>query len=224
MQPVNINLTTGEQNTSDNVDNSELMEFKNYIIKSNYTLEKDNKNYIKKIKMLENENSDKEAELDKLDERIRYMRGLLHNFNEIKKLQETVCTETLAYNSKYEKLYNKYYKMDTIIQNFLNIYFIILFGMIVLHTLFFSYYFHLPIIFYAILSLFSSQWFIKHKYIKLKLLDTKNKKMVSLNIMDNLTSIRSDNEMFKDKMKAKVEEIKKLEEACAGIDQMIDTI
>ena len=222
--PVNINLTTGEHNTIDNVDTSELMEFKNYIIKSNYTLEKDNKNYIKKIKMLENENSDKETELDKLDERIRYMRGLLHNFNEIKKLQEAVYSETLAYNSKYEKLYNKYYKMDTIIQNFLNIYFIILFGMIIFHTLFFSYHFHLPIIFYAVLSLFGSQWFIKHKYIKIKLLDTKNKKMVSLNSMDNLTLIRSENEIFKDKMKTKVEEIKKLEEACAGIDQMIDTI
>lgn len=79
--PININITKdmGGQ------ENNQYNEFKDYIIKNNIILQEENKNHIETITSLKEKIETYEEAEDKYDNRMRYMKGLLQNLNELKK-------------------------------------------------------------------------------------------------------------------------------------------
>ncbi len=79
--PININITKdmGGQ------ENNQYNEFKDYIIKNNIILQEENKNNIETITSLKEKIETYEEAEDKYDNRMRYMKGLLQNLNELKK-------------------------------------------------------------------------------------------------------------------------------------------
>lgn len=105
--PININITE-EGSSNDSLDNT-INEFKEYIIKNNLVLQTENKIQREKIKDFENEIIQKEEEIDKLDERIRYMRGLLQNFNAMEKINQDII-KTIKYENNILKNKVGYYK------------------------------------------------------------------------------------------------------------------
>ena len=86
--PININISdTNEKNESYN-------EFKDYIIKNNIELQKELKKSNIKIKKLESQLQEEKENVDKQDTKLRYIKGLLQNLNEIKKEYSTITLKT----------------------------------------------------------------------------------------------------------------------------------
>jgi len=109
--PININIS--KDNSSDN---EEYNEFKDYIIKNNVELQKELKENIEQVKTLEATISEKESEEDKYDTRIRYMKGLLQNLNQVRELYSQVKTNSETkidiireHNKKTKAIYYEIY-------------------------------------------------------------------------------------------------------------------
>ena len=83
--PFNININGGDPSSSLVGENSST-EYKEYIIQNNISLQQQNQKLTEKNQELSKELSEKEDELDKEDERLRYVKGILNNLNEIRKL------------------------------------------------------------------------------------------------------------------------------------------
>ena len=79
VNPINITISKSSEN-SPNLYN----EFREYVIQNNVQLQKEVKENIQLVKELEATVSEKETEEDKSDTRVRYMKGLLQNLNELK--------------------------------------------------------------------------------------------------------------------------------------------
>ena len=77
--PININISKNDEKTP-----IPYSEFKKYIIVNNIELQRELKASIENVKTLEATIAEKESEEDKYDNRIRYMKGLIQNLNEIK--------------------------------------------------------------------------------------------------------------------------------------------
>lgn len=87
--PININIQKGLDNQEDKYN-----EFKDYIIKNNIELQKEIKSNLELIKSQEAKIQTHEEEEDKYDTRIRYMKGLLQNLNQLQKLHFEIKTKT----------------------------------------------------------------------------------------------------------------------------------
>jgi len=86
--PININISDiGENNDSYN-------EFKDYIILNNINLQQELKKANATIKKLESKVQEEEENVDKQDTRLRYIRGLLQNLNEIRKDYSKISSKT----------------------------------------------------------------------------------------------------------------------------------
>lgn len=86
--PININISDiGENNNSYN-------EFKDYIILNNVNLQQELKKANATIKKLESKVQEEEENVDKQDTRLRYIRGLLQNLNEIRKDYSKISNKT----------------------------------------------------------------------------------------------------------------------------------
>lgn len=77
--PINITISSNDESKNNPYD-----EFKKYVIINNIELQKELKTNIQTIKNLEAIVSEKETEEDKYDNRVRYMKGLIQNLNELK--------------------------------------------------------------------------------------------------------------------------------------------
>ena len=118
-QPFNININ-GHETTKSKEESAS--EFKEYIIQSNLNLQQINKELTQKNEELQKELSDKEDELDKEEERLRYIKGLLNNLNEVRKL--SVATNQLQ-TEIYQKalfLFKRVMSIEHIVYNSLVIY------------------------------------------------------------------------------------------------------
>lgn len=93
--PINISVYENNKEKINNADNS----YQEYIIQNNEFINNRNKEYIIQIKDIQNDLDTIEDENDKLEKRITYMRGFLHNSNQIIKAKE-----------KYIKLFFNYHK------------------------------------------------------------------------------------------------------------------
>lgn len=93
--PINISVYENNKEQIKNADNS----YQEYIIQNNEYLSNQNKQYIIQIKDIQSAHDDLEKDNDKLETRITYMRGFLHNNNELLKAKE-----------KYIKLFYSYHK------------------------------------------------------------------------------------------------------------------
>lgn len=88
--PININIS--KDNGSH--DNNDYSKFKDYIIKNNVILQQENKNYIETITSLKEKIESYEEAEDKHDNRMRYMKCLLQNLNELKKDYSKITLKT----------------------------------------------------------------------------------------------------------------------------------
>jgi len=110
-RPININITRGNKELSEKYN-----KFKEYIIINNLNLQEEIINLKVRTCELSAELTEKENEEDKSDTRVRYLRGLVNNLNELKKgyleiskNKETLFKETgLIWNNIY-KVSEKYH-------------------------------------------------------------------------------------------------------------------
>ena len=112
-KPININITS---NGEDLQVPNEYSEFREYIIKNNIALQEEVKSKTVTIKELEAKVQEQEREEDKYDTRLRYMKGLLQNLNELKglylqiKITSDIKTEIIReHNKTTKKLYYEIY-------------------------------------------------------------------------------------------------------------------
>jgi hypothetical protein len=101
--PINISISKSSENSPNSYN-----EFREYVIQNNVQLQKELKDNIQQVKQLEAAVAEKEVEEDKSDTRLRYMKGLLQNLNELKLDYSKVTQKTEekfkiinAYNTKF---------------------------------------------------------------------------------------------------------------------------
>lgn len=121
-QPININISKDKT-----TEIGEYNEFRDYIIKNNIELQREIKSNIQIIKNHEATITEKEAEEDKYDTRIRYMKGLLQNLNQIRELYSNIKIKSESkieiirdHNKKTKQIYYEIYGI-LIISNILTL-------------------------------------------------------------------------------------------------------
>ena len=198
--PININITKDNKNSHENNYN----EFKDYIIKNNILLQDENQKNRELVKTLESKIENYEDNEDKNDVRIRYMKGLLQNLNELKIEYNNIIKRTefqLKNGNNFNKVSLKLYKKICYVSILIQI------GIeIIINT--FTIYYLFPLIVNTILFGFLTYGIIHIKNSYHKLINEK-KKLNSENssITIEITTIKN--------------EIKKTEEACLSLDNWI---
>lgn len=95
--PININISKNDETKE------HYNEFKDYIIKNNVALQKENQEHITKIMELNGKIESFEENEDRNDNRTNYLRGLLNNLNELKNDYKKI---TLLTDRKFKMLDN----------------------------------------------------------------------------------------------------------------------
>jgi len=197
--PININISdTNEKNESYN-------EFKDYIIKNNIELQGELKKSNIRIKKLESQLQEEEENVDKQDTRLRYVKGLLQNLNEIRKDYSKISFKTeeklTLVKEHGKKTKNIYFEMLKIL---------IFTNLLTLITPFTLDNFNIPTLFLQIIYFVSIPYCIfkvKNKFYLVSE-DTKN-------TINNLKEITSSITIIKT-------EVKKTEESCFSIENWIN--
>lgn len=229
-KPLNININQGVEEIIKS--NPATNTFKDYIIKNNQDLNLENKDLHLKIKDLENELSLKEEENDKFDERIRYMKGLLKNFYEIKNYALKIKDHQTELLVKQKQMGKRLVVINQDINNFLVYYFWSVWSLIIIDILILQLYIKiiippyikclfLNLIPFLILS-FVFGFLSKKESFTFISKFKKNNAINSINydlILFNNYQSEIDN-----KIKDLNKDICKTEEACIGIDIVIDNI
>ena len=227
MQPMNINITNSKE-TSETEDYSE---FEKYIIKNNVHLTKENKQLREQITELEKQNSEHESENDKYDERIRYMRGLMHNLYFLKEMSASVRNNWEDHAIKSNKLFKKYNGIDGIdglSNKIIAIYIVNLVIILLIDVLFNDNYIVLiKMIIYnsSIIGLFSTsykKYVINENLYKIQWCWRSKKIIMKYNEeYYNLKNLQDD---LENQTKEKMKEINELEKTCVGVSVMIDNV
>lgn len=200
-KPININITSnGEELQVPN----EYNEFREYIVKNNILLQNDIKLKVAEVKELEAKIQEHEEEENKYDSRMRYMKGLLQNLNELRAMYVNVKDKTeqkieiiREHNKTTKSIYYEIYA------------FLIITNIATLVTPFTREYYNwfnllLQILYFA--GLPYSVYKIKTKYCSIQIISKE-----ATNRMKEKTQ-----EINKIK-----EEIKKIEESCISLDNWI---
>lgn len=110
---INININNDdkpEESENSKIENP-YVEFKEYIVKNNIALQNENIKSREKIKELESIILQQENEEDKYDNRVRYMKGLINNLNELKNSYSQLSKDnesiTIAYIDHETKIYKE---------------------------------------------------------------------------------------------------------------------
>jgi len=195
--PINITISKDTSNS-----NNEYNEFKDYIIKNNVILQEENKNNIITIQSLKEKIEIFEENEDKYDNRMRYMKGLLQNLNELKSEYSKISLKMEEKIKVYQELHKKnkknYYEIYALllVLNLVTIitpmYYINLF-ILLLQTIFCAIYI------YSCLKIINNYELIKN-----------NSKEATISVKEITSTINK----IKD-------EIKKAEDACLSLDNWI---
>jgi exonuclease VII small subunit len=137
MNPINISITKNNEKIED-----EYSEFKDYIIKNNIQLQKNAKENDFIIKDLERQLANLEETEEKYDNRMRYMKGLLQNLNELRNEYSKITRKTedkfnlvKQHHTNTKKIYYEIYiylivinvlTIFTPFKNYIKIYYLIL--------------------------------------------------------------------------------------------------
>lgn len=222
MQPMNINITSSKENT----ETEDYSEFEKYIIKNNIQLTNENKELRKQISTLEKQNNEQESEIDKFDERIRYMRGLLHNLYILKEMNLNVKNNWETYTKNYNKVFKLYHSTDNYLKNLFIIYIlniiIILFIDLVFNNNIYNNKFILifKMIIYNMFLIILFNKFINNNFYKIYWKDKK----IQIKYNDEYNKIKKDQESLELETKETMKEINELEKSCVGVSVMIDNI
>jgi len=216
--PFNININ-GQSNT--NNEENEMNEFKDYIILTNKILT--NENNILRIKLdeMNKENSEKEDEIDKYDEKIRYMRGLLHNLYLLKEKSTILKNKWEKHTKNYCKITNTF----LVINGIYNYYIYICFLFYIVNTFYTKKINSLFLFFVSQLISFSLINIIQKLINKnIKIIYFKNKQIISMNLNDNIEIFKNEYTNLLSESKESIKEIEDLERGTAGVSQLIDNI
>jgi len=198
--PININIS--KDNAS--YDNNEYSNFKDYIIKNNIILQEENKQYILTISSLkENIESYQEVE-DKYDNRMRYMKSLLQNLNELKKDYFKITLKTEEKNKNLNDFSKNIIKLNRDI-----IYILISIELTIIFLIFTIKSFNIIFfVFNAIIISILTYGFIiiKNKYKK---------------IYNEIYYVNNNNNILSSEIIKIKEEIKKAEDSCLSLDNWI---
>ena len=198
--PININIS--KDNAS--YDNNEYSNFKDYIIKNNVILQEENKQYILTISSLkENIESYQEVE-DKYDNRMRYMKSLLQNLNELKKDYFKITLKTEEKNKNLNDFSKNIIKLNRDI-----IYILISIELTIIFLIFTIKSFNIIFfVFNAIIISILTYGFIiiKNKYKK---------------IYNEIYYVNNNNNILSSEIIKIKEEIKKAEDSCLSLDNWI---
>lgn len=200
-KPININITS---NGEDLQVPNEYSEFREYIVKNNIRLQNDILSKVAEVKELEAKIQEHEEEENKYDSRLRYMKGLLQNLNELRAMYVNVKDKT---EQKVEIIREHNKTTKTI---YYQIYaFLIITNIATMITPFTQEYYNwfnliLQILYFAGLSY--SVYKIKTKYCSIH------------NISREATNRMKEKTQEINKVK---EEIKKIEESCISLDNWI---
>ena len=196
--PININITKdmGGQ------ENNQYNEFKDYIIKNNIILQEENKNNIETITSLKEKIETYEETEDKYDNRMRYMKGLLQNLNELKKDYTRISSKSEDKVKLIKELHKKNKK------NYYEIYaFLLLINLLTIITPF-----YFVNVFVMFLQTSASIIYI-YSCFKIK----NNYELIKTNSKEATNSVK---EITLEINKIK-EEIKKAEDSCLSLDNWI---
>ena len=206
-----INITINAQKTEEDMENNSdetYNEFKKYIIANNVSLQKQAKRDLIEIKRLECELSLKEEEEDKNDNRIRYLKGLLQNLNEISKKHSELDAKYKQLCQYYESIYKE---SETINYNYLL--YSSLFS-ILIYLLEFSTYFTLSYNYYIVYNSFITFTII---YVMNKIANIYKSSIYLYNESDRIVKIKIiNNEIYE-----QIKELKKVEESTIALDNWI---
>ena len=196
--PININITKdmGGQ------ENNQYNEFKDYIIKNNVILQEENKNHIETITSLKEKIETYEEAEDKYDNRMRYMKGLLQNLNELKKDYTRISSKSEDKLKLIQELHKKNKK------NYYEIYaYLLLINLLTIIT---------PLYFVNVSVMFlqtSASIIYIYSCFKIK----NNYELIKTNSKEATNSVK---EITLEINKIK-EEIKKAEDSCLSLDNWI---
>ena len=117
--PVHINISSNDEHP---VACSEYNEFRDYVIRNNISLQSDIKLKIEEIKELEAKNMQYEEQEDKYDTRVRYLKGLLQNLNQLRSMYSNIKDKSeqkieiiRQHNKKSKQIYYEIYAFLIII-------------------------------------------------------------------------------------------------------------
>ena len=200
-QPININISTKENEKKED----EYAKFKEYIILNNIALQKEVQQANIKIKTLEYNIQSKEENEDKYDTRMRYLKGLLQNLNELRSDYNNVSQKTEEKLKMVQDLHKKNKK------NYYEIYaLLIIMNILTLITPLQLYYTNIFVLLLQTSSLIIipySIYKIKEKYILIK--------EESKEVTNQFKNIRSQINKIK-------EDIKKTEDSCISLDNWVN--
>ena len=223
--PLNINISSASENSSNS--SVDYSEFKDYIIKNNIHLTEENIELRKCIIELEKQNLEQESENDKFDERIIYMRGLMHNLYSLKEMSSSVSNNWKEYTNNYNVFFQKYNKIEISIFKIASIYIthlslILLVDIVsknkyivVFKTLVYN------ILLMGLFTLIYSKY-IPNSLYKVNWCKKYNKFIIKYNEeYYNMQNLQND---LINKTKEMTKEINELEKACVGVSVMIDNV
>lgn len=223
--PLNINISSASENSSNS--SVDYSEFKDYIIKNNIHLTEENKELRKCIIDLEKQNLEQESENDKFDERIIYMRGLMHNLYSLKEMSSSVSKNWKEYTNNYNVFFQKYNKIEISIFKIASIYIthltIILLIDIVSKNKYIVIFktFIYNILLMGLFTLIYSKY-IPNSLYKVNWCKKYNKFIIKYNEeYYNMQNLQND---LINKTKEMTKEINELEKACVGVSVMIDNV
>lgn len=230
---ININTSQKEMNENNNKEtenvniNEDYSEFQKYIIKNNIYMQSKNAQLKERIKSLEEINTDNETEIDKYDERIRYMRGLLHNLYSLKEMNTLVREDWEKCVKNNNKLFNKYIIIEGYISKTFKYYIIILFCVTVFEQFVIgTLYIFIKILFYngvtlsLLYFLINKQYLLRSDTFKFK---WKNKNLC-LEFVEDICNIKKEQSELIKQTNEKIKEIDELEKTCVGVSVMIDNV
>lgn len=198
--PININITKdmGGQ------ENNQYNEFKDYIIKNNIILQQENKNFIEIITSLKEKIESYEEAEDKHDNRMRYMKGLLQNLNELKKDYSNITLKTEEKNKNLNNFNKNIIKLNRhIIYILISIELTVIFLIFTINTL-------------NILLLLFNTIIISILTYGCIVIRNKYKK-----IYNEIYYLNNNNTILSSQIIKIKEEIKKAEDACLSLDNWI---
>ena len=225
---ININDKTLEGQSKSTVHNN----YRDYIITINQKLDEENKELRVQIESLNNTISNNEDEIDKMENRIRYMKGLLQNMNEMKKLAFNILDIKDVLYLEYKKMSQRCRQIDVSLSNFFVYYFWSLWLIWVIDTcvmfsifgisynqyfktfVYHSLSFGGLVIFYTIV--------LKDEKISVDFLFKKKTTGFFQSFKDTLNKLKYKELEKEEELKEKMIELKKIEEGSIGISEMID--
>lgn len=208
---INININNDDvpvESENVNIENP-YAQYKEYIIKNNIALQNENTISREKIKELESVILQQENEEDKYDNRIRYMKGLINNLNELKNSYSQLSKDNESITITYIDHKTKIYKEAKIFyaKNFAYNLSFVVWNIILIFTssITNNYYYFVGLIIDIFIVV---QLYFVYKYYYNLLVESNEKvNTISNNFKNNINKIKN--------------EIKKLEESTMSLDNWI---